>query len=732
MQPNDLHTASGVREGDMLAGKYRIERVLGVGGMGAVVAARHVQLESKVAIKFLLPHMLSNADAVARFAREARAAVKITSEHVARVIDVGTLDSGAPYMVMEFLEGGDLAGWLKQRGPLPVDQAVEFVLQACVAVADAHGLNIVHRDLKPANLFCVRRSDGQLLVKVLDFGISKMAGSVSEGGMSFTRTSSVMGSPLYMSPEQMQTPKDVDALTDIWALGVILYELITGRVPFDGETIAEVAVRAATAAPPPLRSFRPDAPAALEAVILRCLAKDRRGRYRNVAELALALVDFAPRRARASVERISGIIQAAGLSESALNLPPSPLLKDTQASPIATGTVAPVGRTSPGVTLRGQNGRTFVTAGALGAAALVAVLVAIVKPFGGAAPASGPVGTASSLPGAAHDDAKPAGPAPVPEAKPAPTVTTGTAGVESTSAPTTQAAGAVDGALHAAGTARRRHRPGDERDGRADPRTYPVDAPRSSRPIPSRPRPRQRRRLRSPRPTRPRRHPIRSISSGSEQGRQPNVNKDVNKMTRLLSRLSCAPVLCALAFYAPVAAGQGAPHAAVEGPKPLADALRGDARTAYDSANLLISNHDFAGALAKFKEAYLASAEPRLLYNMALCEKNLRHYASMQLLLRRYAREGAAQLTADDRAAVDAALAAIQNLVASLTVTVDVDGATILVDGVGVGQSPLKEPLATSTSAPIRSQSRGTGSSGPPGEGDRGGVGGVRPRSPSH
>ncbi len=168
------HSAAGVREGDILAGKYRVERVLGIGGMGVVVAAHHMQLDERVALKFLLPEALGNAEAVARFAREARAAVKIKSEHVARVTDVGTLPNGAPYMVMEYLEGGDLAAWIKQRGALPVEQAVEFVLQTCIAVADAHALGIIHRDLKPANLFCVRRSDGQLSIKVLDFGISKM------------------------------------------------------------------------------------------------------------------------------------------------------------------------------------------------------------------------------------------------------------------------------------------------------------------------------------------------------------------------------------------------------------------------------------------------------------------------------------------------------------------------------------------------------------------------------
>src|SRR5512146_2483854 len=204
-----------VREGDVLAGKYRIDKILGAGGMGVVVAAHHLHLDEKVAIKFLLFEALKNAEVVARFAREARAAVKIKSEHVARVSDVGTLENGSPYMVMEYLEGDDLSHLLAARGRFAVGEAIDFVLQACEAIAEAHVLGIVHRDLKPANLFCIRRADGRLSVKVLDFGISKMntvgaGGAASSTGgrdQSMTRTSAIMGSPLYMSPEQLQSSK---------------------------------------------------------------------------------------------------------------------------------------------------------------------------------------------------------------------------------------------------------------------------------------------------------------------------------------------------------------------------------------------------------------------------------------------------------------------------------------------------------------------------------------------
>src|SRR5258708_39105919 len=176
-----------VAEGQIVADKYRIERVLGRGGMGVVVAAHHLRLDEKVAIKFLLPDAASNAAVVRRFELEARAASRIKSEHVARVLDVGTLEEGEPYMVMEYLEGSDLAAWLRQRGPLPIEQAVEFVLQAGEAIAEAHVLGIVHRDLKPENLFVVRRVDGVSSIKVLDFGISKI-GAPGAGDANLART----------------------------------------------------------------------------------------------------------------------------------------------------------------------------------------------------------------------------------------------------------------------------------------------------------------------------------------------------------------------------------------------------------------------------------------------------------------------------------------------------------------------------------------------------------------
>jgi serine/threonine-protein kinase len=394
----------------VLAGKYRVEKVLGVGGMGVVVAAHHIALDEKVAIKFLLPETLRNAEAVARFMREARAAVKIKSEHVAHVSDVGQLENGAPYMVMEYLQGGDLADWLRQRGPLAIEQAVDFVLQACVAVAEAHALGIVHRDLKPANLFCLLGADGQLAIKVLDFGISKLTNEAAMGDVSsMTKTTAVMGSPFYMSPEQLNSAKMVDSRADIWALGVVLYELIAGRPPFDAPSVMELAIRIANDPPRPLGEYRPDAPPELDATIRKCLEKDRNNRFRNVAELALALLPFGPRRSKARVERISGIIQAAGLSQSALDVPVSPPQADLSAAPV--NTMPGLGRTLGPTHTQARS--VAVVGGALALLAVGGMLA-----FRHGSPAKPPE-TATGSPAMASASPAPA-PAPSPEPAPPP------------------------------------------------------------------------------------------------------------------------------------------------------------------------------------------------------------------------------------------------------------------------------------------------------------------------
>jgi serine/threonine protein kinase len=291
------------RSGDVVGGKFVVEGVLGSGGMGVVLAARHVQLGQKVAIKILRPDAAASREAIGRFLREARAAVTLQSAHVVRVMDVGTLPGGLPYIVMEHLTGTDLGGLLLERGNLGVEEAVDYVLQAMEAVAEAHALGLVHRDLKPANLFLTTRPDGSGLVKVLDFGISKATEGATRD-QSLTATSAVMGSPMYMSPEQLRSSKNVDTRTDIWALGVILYELVAGRCPFEDETVTGLCARIAADPPTPLRQLRADVPPAFEAVVTRCLEKDMRNRPQTVAELAAALRPFASAELQLAVDRV--------------------------------------------------------------------------------------------------------------------------------------------------------------------------------------------------------------------------------------------------------------------------------------------------------------------------------------------------------------------------------------------------------------------------------------------
>jgi serine/threonine-protein kinase len=338
-----------VAAGEVLAGKYRVERVLGQGGMGIVLAARHVHLEEPVAVKLMLSEATFNQEAVGRFLREARAAARLESAHVARVSDVGTLEDGRPYMVMEYLDGSDLSQVLASSGPLAVGDAVDFVLQAAEAIAEAHSIGIVHRDLKPSNLFLTRRRDRTPHVKVLDFGISKVAptggGTMTDHAM--TKTSALMGSPLYMSPEQMTSVRDVDGRADIWALGIILYELVSGSPPFIGETLPQVCALVLQSDPPPLSSRRPDVPPELDAVVARCLAKMAAQRYQSIAELAGALRGLAGRYGRPSIERI---MMLAGGEEPASSAAQQTLFSSGSQPPVSNavvGTHAAWGDTRP-------------------------------------------------------------------------------------------------------------------------------------------------------------------------------------------------------------------------------------------------------------------------------------------------------------------------------------------------------------------------------------------------
>jgi len=297
--------------GDIIADKYEVVGVLGSGGVAYVISALHLELGEMVALKFLRPESLAHEDVVARFASEARAVARIKSEHVAHVFDVGTLPDGAPFIVMEYLEGKDLADVLAERRKLPVKVAVDYVLQACEALACAHAAGIVHRDIKPENLFLTQQAGSVERVKVLDFGISKsaMAGLEQPNGKRFAHTMLPMGTPGYMSPEQIRACGAVDARTDIWALGCVLFELITGLSAFTGPTLLQLGAAILEREPVPLRQVVADAAPELEALIAKCLQKDADLRFQDVAELAAALYPFGPRRSRVSAERCHQILK---------------------------------------------------------------------------------------------------------------------------------------------------------------------------------------------------------------------------------------------------------------------------------------------------------------------------------------------------------------------------------------------------------------------------------------
>lgn len=284
-----------VTVGQIVAEKYQVDSVIGQGGMGVVVSAHHIDLDQKVAIKFLLADVVQHADAAERFRREARAAARIHSDHVVRVLDVGVLPDEVPYMVMEYLEGKDLGAKMAAGERFAVEEAVGYALEAIDAIAQAHKAGIIHRDLKPANLFLANRPDGSQRIKVLDFGISKSLRDTSLTSMRLTSTATLIGSPLYMSPEQMQSARDVDGRADIWSLGAILFEMLAARPPYQANTLPQLCQELLTADPPKLRALRPDVPEGVEHAVARCLMRNINERWQDVKDVAAALRPFSPR-----------------------------------------------------------------------------------------------------------------------------------------------------------------------------------------------------------------------------------------------------------------------------------------------------------------------------------------------------------------------------------------------------------------------------------------------------
>jgi serine/threonine-protein kinase len=328
--------------GNVVAGKFRVERVLGKGGMGLIVAATHLQLEKPVALKFFRGDLGVDREAADRFLREARAAAQLRSEHVARVLDVGVTEDEIPYIVMEYLRGQPLDEIVGERGPLEVQNAVEIGIQVCEGLAEAHARGIIHRDVKPANLFLVEPSPGWLTTKILDFGISKgMTRATNVSVMlgtsrptNGTANELVVGTPCYMSPEHLQSPGSIDGRADIWSLGASLHELLTGTPPFDPELDFPALANAIRNEPaPPLRTLRREIPPGLEAVVARCLEKDRTARFDSAADLALALLPYAPARAHVPAERAAALARGEGLASEPTAEPARPARPAPEAPP---------------------------------------------------------------------------------------------------------------------------------------------------------------------------------------------------------------------------------------------------------------------------------------------------------------------------------------------------------------------------------------------------------------
>ncbi len=364
----------GTTPGDIIAGKYRVDRIIGQGGMGVVVAAVHIHLDERVAIKLLRPEGAARSDATERFMREARAAVKIKSLHVAKVLDVGVQPDGRPYMVMEYLEGRDLGEELDRNGPMSEAMAVDYVLQACDALAEAHKRGIVHRDLKPSNLFLCKNQKPPI-IKLLDFGVSKFKDTslLANTSPSLTAEAMLLGTPYYMSPEQIRSAKDVDERADVWALGVILFELISGRLPFDGTSATGVLAAICGDKPKLLHEVCAAVSADVSEIVGACLAKNTDERMPNVRELVRALASVAPDKATTIDERLAGINVHSNTANTLSAPPVSELREPISKDEMLVATVGGFVQTTP--PLRSRSKLVAIT---VAITAAVAIFVGIV------------------------------------------------------------------------------------------------------------------------------------------------------------------------------------------------------------------------------------------------------------------------------------------------------------------------------------------------------------------
>src|SRR5512133_2359346 len=361
--------SSPISSGDVVAGRYTVGPIIGSGGAGIVFAAEHLILKKRVVLKFLRNEPASDGDMVRRFVREARATAQLRSEHVARVMDAEIIEPTLAFIAMEYLEGRDLSKVVEEDGPLPVENAVELMLQACEGIAEAHARGIIHSDIKPSNLFLARAADGTHQIKVLDFGLSKIVWS----NVSLTSENCVIGSPHFMSPEQMRSSRDADERSDIWGLGAVLFTLLAGVCPFPGQFLTEVCAAVLSGASVDLRALRPEVPEALEAVIMRCLSLDPQNRFQHVPDFAAALEPFVSSGGAelvARVKRIAAAAEAEPQSEAPLSLSNHAELAphlDTPkagASVSAAVMISPAPRTGP---------RAFVRGAAVGAVSIAVI-----------------------------------------------------------------------------------------------------------------------------------------------------------------------------------------------------------------------------------------------------------------------------------------------------------------------------------------------------------------------
>ena len=317
--PNE--SVPALTTGDIVAGRYEIDGLAGDGGMAVVFSARHVHLNERFAVKVLRPAYAANPNIVSRFLQEARAAAQLRSDYVCRVFDVG-IHQDMPYIVMELLEGEDLRDYLYRVQSASAEEAVEFIIQACEGLAEAHAAGLVHRDIKPENLFLTVRRDGWRTVKLLDFGISKLIDpeTLNTTLRRHVDTKDLLGTPHYMAPECIRSSKDAGPMSDIWAMGVVLYELLSGKLPFPGTTVTEISASILETEPESLLAINPELPPELVELVHWCLAKQPELRVTSASELAVQLLPFAPRRSRAVVERVQSLAKAQG---EVFDIPPS-------------------------------------------------------------------------------------------------------------------------------------------------------------------------------------------------------------------------------------------------------------------------------------------------------------------------------------------------------------------------------------------------------------------------